>query len=91
MQEYVLDFTEARREDQIHEILQKELDFPDYYGKNLDALWDCLTDWTSDPVRIILRGTSKLTGYAKKEMEEVLRIFERAAKQMKDFSCEIES
>ena len=27
-----------------HEILISALHFPDYYGKNLDALHDCLTD-----------------------------------------------
>ena len=29
---------------EIHEMLAKELDFPDYYGKNLDALYDVLTE-----------------------------------------------
>ena len=29
---------------EIHEYLAKELNFPDHYGKNLDALYDCLTD-----------------------------------------------
>lgn len=27
-----------------HDYLKEELSFPDYYGKNLDALYDCLTD-----------------------------------------------
>lgn len=27
-----------------HDYLKEVLDFPDYYGKNLDALYDCLTD-----------------------------------------------
>lgn len=27
-----------------HDYLKKVLNFPDYYGKNLDALYDCLTD-----------------------------------------------
>lgn len=27
-----------------HEYLKEMLTFPDYYGKNLDALYDCLTD-----------------------------------------------
>lgn len=25
-------------------ILSEELDFPDYFGHNWDALWDCITD-----------------------------------------------
>lgn len=27
-----------------HDYIMEVLDFPDYYGKNLDALYDCLTD-----------------------------------------------
>lgn len=27
-----------------HDYLMEAFDFPDYYGKNLDALYDCLTE-----------------------------------------------
>ena len=27
-----------------HDYIKKTLNFPDYYGKNLDALYDCLTE-----------------------------------------------
>ena len=29
---------------QVHDYLKEMLEFPEYYGKNLDALYDCLTD-----------------------------------------------
>ena len=29
---------------QVHDYLKEVLNFPEYYGKNLDALYDCLTD-----------------------------------------------
>ena len=29
---------------QVHDYLKEMLEFPEYYGKNLDALHDCLTD-----------------------------------------------
>ena len=34
--------------DAIHELLERELSFPEYYGKNLDALYDCLTEVQED-------------------------------------------
>ena len=30
-------------QEQLHEYLQRKLDFPDYYGGNLSALADCLS------------------------------------------------
>ena len=33
---------------QIHEILARELNFPGWYGRNLDALHDCLTGICED-------------------------------------------
>ena len=48
----------------MHRALADLLDFPDYYGNNLDALNDCLTDfsWRPAPGYVItLDGLSKLT------------------------------
>ena len=39
-----LDFKELYTPRQIHEYIADKLGFPEYYGKNLDALYDCLTD-----------------------------------------------
>ena len=40
-----------------HDYLKKSLNFPDYYGKNLDALYDCLTDIGVD-TEIVLKNKS---------------------------------
>lgn len=39
--------------EQMHAFLQKQLEFPAYYGGNFSALSDCLTD-ISQPTRIII-------------------------------------
>ena len=61
---------------QAHQYLAQMLDFPDYYGKNLDALFDCLTGLGD--CTIILDGGADLSrngGYGAK----VLKVLEEAA------------
>ncbi len=40
----VLDALKMQEKDAAHEYLKEVFGFPEYYGKNLDALYDCLTD-----------------------------------------------
>ena len=41
----VLDFSGCRYADEIHAAIKDAFGFPDYYGANWDALWDCLRDF----------------------------------------------
>ena len=43
-----LDFKDLQTPRQIHEYIAKKMGFPGYYGRNLDALYDCLTDICED-------------------------------------------
>ena len=40
----------------LHRLLAEQLDFPDWYGGNLDALYDCLTDLTEETSIILLHS-----------------------------------
>lgn len=51
---YTVDFTNVQYYSEMHGIIGKSLDFPDYYGCNWDAFWDCLTDMVGRPVHIEL-------------------------------------
>ena len=44
IEHYVVDFTNVKNYFDMHFIIRDSLDFPDYYGCNWDAFWDCLTD-----------------------------------------------
>lgn len=44
MKQVILDGNILADATQVHDYLKKMLEFPEYYGKNLDALHDCLTD-----------------------------------------------
>lgn len=43
MKEILIHCAEIGTMAEMHEILARELHFPSWYGKNLDALHDCLT------------------------------------------------
>ena len=69
--EYVLDAECMQTEEEAHKYLRKQLHFPEYYGENLDALYDCLTDM--EDVAIIFRNFDKMNGsYAVR----ILRVIE---------------
>ena len=42
MKEIVINCAEIRTRDELHDVLARELNFPVWYGRNLDALHDCL-------------------------------------------------
>lgn len=64
----------------LHQILKQELNLPDYYGENLDALWDCLTTDIKLPITIewveFQKSKALLGDYA----ENTLEIFNAAEK-----------
>ena len=73
----ILDCEKLSQRRPAHEYLQDALGFPEYYGKNLDALFDCLTSLPE--CTIVLRGRDKLArsgGYGAR----ILRVLEDAAR-----------
>lgn len=48
MEKILLDFRSTETPAQVQEHLAERFHFPGYYGKNLDAFYDCLTDITDD-------------------------------------------
>ena len=57
---YTLDFRNVKNYTDMHRIIKRELDFPDYYGRNMDAFWDCMTDMVDDPIHIEILGLDTL-------------------------------
>ncbi len=68
---YTLDFRQIKNYLEMHFIIKKEFDWPDYYGCNWDAFWDCLTNMLGRPIRIEILG-----------LDVVERKFDDSARQM---------
>lgn len=68
MRTCILDGTAIKDKDTLHSILAKNLEFPEWYGRNLDALCDCLTDLKEETLIRILYGDAmdvQLGNYAR--------------------------
>ena len=52
MEEKIIDCTKIHNQEDLHEIFRQILRFPEWYGCNLDALYDCLTE-ISGKVRLL--------------------------------------
>ncbi|MDO5390825.1 MAG: barstar family protein [Eubacteriales bacterium] len=48
MKELSIVSSEFYTPEELQEYIRTELDFPDYYGENLSALYDCLTESTEE-------------------------------------------
>ena len=59
MEEISLDGNSMVTKELAHGYLKNRLNLPDYYGENLDALWDILSVH-SEPIEIILYNKEKL-------------------------------
>lgn len=64
----------------LHTYLAKKLAFPSYYGKNLDALCDCLTE-RSTPLHITVTYTERLKEHLGDYGEAFLQTLRDAAEE----------
>ena len=67
MEEIIIDCSRIRTRDDLHTLFREALAFPDWYGRNLDALYDCLTE-VSGKVRLLSweAAENRLGVYGKK-------------------------
>lgn len=62
-----LDAAKLVRKGPAHDYLAESFDFPEYYGRNLDALYDCISDISDLQIEII--NAEKAFGYYEKVVE----------------------
>lgn len=64
----------------LHDFLQQALSLPDYYGRNLDALYDCLTD-LREPVALRVTVPDKLADNLGFYANSLLLVLRRSAQE----------
>jgi len=72
-----------------HDYLKEKLSLPDYYGNNLDALWDCLsTDFS--PKIIIIQNPEILIENLSSYGKLIIKLFKEVAQENKYIELNIQ-
>jgi len=72
MQNITLDFAGISSVEELHTYLKETFHFPDYYGRNMDALWDCLLYGFETPTVITLKNLYRPDSKAKRTVQRML-------------------
>ncbi|MCM0648100.1 barstar family protein [Clostridium swellfunianum] len=89
MKEILLNGDKMLNKASTHAYLKQELALPDYYGENLDALWDCLTTDFS-PKKIIICKPEAILEQLEDYGEAIINLFEQAAEENENIKVYIE-
>ena len=81
---YTVDFRPVKYYRDLYKCIKKGLDLPDFFGENLDALWDCLTVFIVYPCDIRLTGLSSLSKQRRRELQDILDLLSEAEKENPD-------
>lgn len=77
-----LDCLHMTDKETLHDYIAKELNLPEYYGRNLDALYDCLTELA--PCELTLKNTDVLSALGRYG-QSLLNVFYDVALDVPDF------
>ena len=72
MKNVSLDAKKMVEKEKMHDYLAKKFDLPEHYGRNLDALFDCLCE-INEPTLIKLKNENALDSATKESLAQLFR------------------
>ncbi len=88
---YTIDFTNVKNFLEMHFVIKEAHDFPDYYGCNWSALWDCLTDMYGELIHIEILGLENIKNrFGEETVDKMIEILKRFKHFEKSFEKDIE-
>ena len=82
MEKYTIDLKNITTKDQFHDEISRTLQFPEYYGRNLDALHDLIsTMYIGKRVQFDFVGVNTLPTELQDYCSKAVNIFTRVSKE----------
>lgn len=81
MKKIIFDFDRIGTLADFYKNAKQQFDFPDYFGNNLDALWDCITGDVTLPVEI---SFINLKPSQLEQFDDIINLFEEAQGEMSE-------
>ena len=75
MNTIILDFSNIKSYLALHQYFKQVFSLPDYYGNNLDALWDCLYCYYDSSTTIELKNIDALPKDLDIEVADMMKLF----------------
>ena len=76
-----LDFSGVKTYMGLHEYMKQAFDLPDYYGHNLDALWDCLYCCYDSKTEICLKNLNQIPSGLVDEVRSMIELFQELSEK----------
>ena len=89
MKKTLIDCAEITDRRQLHELLAQKLEFPEWYGHNLDALYDCLTE-LGEHTKLILSGWKTLQEHLGEYAVKFVVVLHQASEENHNFQVDLE-
>ncbi len=80
-----LDFSGIKSLWDLHEYFMTVFDLPDYYGRNMDALWDCLQCSFEEDTTIVLKNLNAMA----KDMHPVIPTIKELFQDLENEEAEV--
>ena len=74
-----LDFSNCNYISEIHKELKNKFKLPQYYGENLDALWDCLDYYTNENLIVMISGFQIIEKEFEDYASKIKEVFKRVS------------
>lgn len=82
MKRYIFNREEFDWAEEFYLLIKKKMNLPEYFGCNVDALWDVLTGYIETPCEIVFIGFNKQENeYNKNLINRIISCFKDAEKE----------